>query len=97
MLSASVAGFFLISMNGPSRLMFAIAGLLLVSPNNTGILYSLCFAAPVLTWQIYSRYFLMNIGLAELKIGIADFNFSLFVEKFIRNLKRSLNVSRVRL
>jgi len=57
MLSASVAGFFLISMNGPSRLMFAIAGLLLVSPNNTGILYSLCFAAPVLTWQIYSRYF----------------------------------------
>ena len=35
MLSASVAGYFLVNMNGPSRAMFALGGLLLVSPNTT--------------------------------------------------------------
>jgi len=33
MISASVAGYFLVSMNGPSRVVFALAGLLLVSPS----------------------------------------------------------------
>ncbi|NCW31623.1 MAG: TRAP transporter large permease subunit, partial [Alphaproteobacteria bacterium] len=57
MISASVAGYFLVSMNGPSRVMFAIAGLLLVSPSATAAFYSLAFASPVLVWQIYARYF----------------------------------------
>ena len=58
MISASVAGYLLVSMNGPSRVMFALAGLLLVSPSGTAALYSLIFASPVLVWQIYARYYI---------------------------------------
>jgi TRAP-type uncharacterized transport system fused permease subunit len=58
MISASVAGYFFVSMNGPSRVVFALAGLLLVSPSATAALYSLIFASPVLVWQIYARYFI---------------------------------------
>tara|TARA_Y100000022_G_scaffold132661_1_gene115144 strand:- start:221 stop:2314 length:2094 start_codon:yes stop_codon:yes gene_type:complete len=57
LLSSSVAGYFLAFMNGPSRVMFAIAGLLLVSPNTTAILYAFLLASPVLAHQIYERYF----------------------------------------
>jgi TRAP transporter 4TM/12TM fusion protein len=56
MLSASVAGYFLVFMNGPSRVMFALAGLLLVSPSTTAMLYALLLASPVLAHQIYERY-----------------------------------------
>ncbi|MDB0013233.1 TRAP transporter permease [Alphaproteobacteria bacterium] len=58
MISASVAGYLLVSMNGPSRVIFALAGLLLVSPSGTAALYSLIFASPVLVWQIYARYYI---------------------------------------
>ena len=57
MLSASVAGYFLAYMNGPSRVIFALAGLLLVSPNTSAILYAILLASPVLAFQIYERYF----------------------------------------
>jgi TRAP-type uncharacterized transport system fused permease subunit len=56
MLSASVAGYFLVFMNGPSRVMFALAGLLLVSPSTTAMLYALLLASPVLAHQVYERY-----------------------------------------
>ena len=57
MLSASVAGYFLVNMNGPSRVLMAIAGLLMVAPSYTSDLYALLMASPVLVWQIYARYF----------------------------------------
>ena len=57
MLSASVAGYFLVNMNGPSRVLMAIAGLLMVAPSYTSDLYALLMASPVLAWQIYARYF----------------------------------------
>ena len=57
MLSASVAGYFLVNMNGPSRAMFALGGLLLVSPNTTAMLYASIIVAPVLAHQVYSRFF----------------------------------------
>ena len=57
MLSASVAGYFLVKMNGPSRAMFALGGLLLVSPNTTAMLYASIIVAPVLAHQVYSRFF----------------------------------------
>jgi len=57
MLSASVAGYLLVNMNGPSRVLMAIAGLLMVAPSYTSDLYALLMASPVLVWQIYARYF----------------------------------------
>ena len=57
MLSASVAGYFLVNMNGPSRAMFALGGLLLVSPNTTAMSYASIIVAPVLAHQVYSRFF----------------------------------------
>ena len=57
LISASVAGYFLAYMNGPSRVMFALAGLLLVSPNTDAVLYAALLASPVLAHQVYERYF----------------------------------------
>ena len=57
MLSASVAGYFLVNMNGPSRAMFALGGLLLVSPNTTAMLYASIIVGPVLAHQFYLRFF----------------------------------------
>lgn len=52
LLSASVAGYFLVSMNGPSRLLFGLAGIFLVAPSWTSTVYALIFASPVLFLQI---------------------------------------------
>jgi TRAP transporter 4TM/12TM fusion protein len=54
LLSASVAGYFLVNMNGPSRLMFGLAGLFLVAPSWTSTMYAILFAAPVLAFQLFS-------------------------------------------
>jgi TRAP-type uncharacterized transport system fused permease subunit len=66
MLSASVAGYFLVFMNGPSRVMFALAGLLLVSPSTTAMLYALLLASPVFAHQIYERY--LNKGRPRMEL-----------------------------
>jgi TRAP-type uncharacterized transport system fused permease subunit len=54
LLSASVAGYFLVNMNGPSRLMFGLAGLFLVAPSWTSTMYAMLFAAPVIAFQLFS-------------------------------------------
>ena len=56
LLSASVAGFFRVAMNGPSRVLFALAGLLLVAPSGTSDIYALVLSAPVLAWQFYAGH-----------------------------------------
>lgn len=56
LLSASVAGYFLVSMNGPSRVLFGLAGIYLVAPSWTSTIYALIFASPVLFLQIV-QYF----------------------------------------
>ena len=52
LLSASVAGYFLVNMNGPSRLMFGFAGIFLVAPSFESMIYAIFFATPVLIWQV---------------------------------------------
>jgi TRAP transporter 4TM/12TM fusion protein len=52
LLSASVAGYFLANMNGPSRALFGIAGIFLVAPSFSSTLYAAFFAAPVLVMQV---------------------------------------------
>ncbi len=52
LLSASVAGYFLANMSGPSRALFGIAGIFLVAPSFSSILYAALFAAPVLVMQV---------------------------------------------
>jgi TRAP-type uncharacterized transport system fused permease subunit len=52
LLSASVAGYFLVNMNGPSRLMFGFAGIFLVAPSFESTIYAIFFAMPVLIWQV---------------------------------------------
>ena len=54
LLSASVAGYFLVSMNGPSRLLFGFAGIFLVAPSFQSTIYAMFFAVPVLAWQIWA-------------------------------------------
>ena len=52
LLSASVAGYFLTNMSGPSRALFGIAGIFLVAPSFDSIIYAVVFAAPVLVTQL---------------------------------------------
>ena len=52
LLSASVAGYFLANMSGPSRALFGIAGIFFVAPSFSSTLYAALFAAPVLVIQI---------------------------------------------
>ena len=52
LLSASVAGYFLANMSGPSRALFGIAGIFLVAPSLNSPLYAVLFAAPVLVTQV---------------------------------------------
>ena len=52
LLSASVAGYFLANMSGPSRALFGIAGIFLVAPSLNSTLYATLFAAPVLVTQV---------------------------------------------
>ncbi len=52
LLSASVAGYFLANMSGPSRALFGIAGIFLVAPSFNSTLYAALFAAPVMVTQI---------------------------------------------
>jgi TRAP-type uncharacterized transport system fused permease subunit len=54
LLSASVAGYFLVNMNGPSRLLFGFAGIFLVAPSFQSTIYAMFFAMPVLVWQIWA-------------------------------------------
>jgi TRAP transporter 4TM/12TM fusion protein len=55
LLSASVAGFFLTAMNGPSRVLFGLAGIFLVAPSWTSTGYAMFFAAPVIAMQAISH------------------------------------------
>ena len=52
LLSASVAGYFLTNMSGPSRALFGIAGIFLVAPSFDSIIYAVVFATPVLVTQL---------------------------------------------
>jgi TRAP transporter 4TM/12TM fusion protein len=54
-LSASVAGFFRVDMNGPSRVLFALAGLCFVAPSMTSDIYAVVLCAPVLIWQFIAE------------------------------------------
>ena len=51
-LSASVAGYFIVKMNGPSRLLFGLAGIFFVAPSWESTAYAIFLAAPVLLMQI---------------------------------------------
>ena len=52
-LSASVAGYFIVKMNGPSRLLFGLAGIFFVAPSWESTAYAIFLAAPVLLMQIF--------------------------------------------
>ena len=54
-LSAAVSGFMLARMNGLERVMFALAGLVLISPNLTANAIGLALVAPGIVRQIASR------------------------------------------
>ena len=53
-ISASVAGYFLTFMNGPSRVVFALSGLLFVAPSGESDIYAILLASPIIIWQILS-------------------------------------------
>ena len=55
LLSASVAGHFLVNMNGPSRALLGLAGILLVAPSWESTVYAVFCAAPVLAMQFYAH------------------------------------------
>ena len=55
LLSASVAGYFLVRMNGISRVIFAFSGLLLVAPSGVSDIYALVLVSPIIAWQVYSN------------------------------------------
>ena len=54
-ISASVAGYFLTFMNGPSRVVFALSGLLFVAPSGESDIYAILLASPIIIWQILSN------------------------------------------
>ncbi len=55
LISASVAGYFLVRMNGFSRIIFAFSGLLLVAPSGVSDIYALIIVSPLIAWQVYSN------------------------------------------
>ncbi len=55
LISASVAGYFLTFLNGPSRVIFALAGLLFVAPSGSSDIYAIIMATPIILWQIFLK------------------------------------------